>query len=156
MNSKKLNSLKLNAFLFLGIVLMMNIYTIGVAQDNDQPDSLVMKASVAHDYDVVLTNLVFNVQDILSSEYWGRNPFLPYANLRGGEVVQLNDVQADKNNRVFILEKILWKNGGKRAVINHHKIALGDTLKGHSINYIGVKVVILKSINDYVVLSLNE
>lgn len=155
--NKQLNPFPIRICWILFTILFMVHNAVCLAQVLSTDDSLRHELSVTKDdSDVVLSNLVFDLKDILANEYWGRNPFLPYANLRGGERIELNSVQADKNDRVFFLEQIYWIRNGKRAIINNQKLMSGDTIKGYHINYIGEKVVILKSKNDYVVLSLNE
>ncbi len=155
--NKQLNLFPIRICWILFSILFVMNNAVCLAQVLSNIDSSGYEISdTKNDSDVVLSNLVFDLKDILADEYWGRNPFLPYANLRGGERIELNSVQADKNDRVFFLEQIYWIRNGKRAIINKQKLMSGDTIKGYRINYIGEKVVILKSKNDYVVLSLNE
>ena len=157
---KRLGKWVLQTYLFFWGLFVMSFtidYQLCCAQEISKDDwSNHRQTKTQNDSDVVLANLIFDLQDILAAEYWGRNPFLPYANLQGGDKVELNSFQAGKNDRVFFLETIKWNRNGKNAIINHQKMALGDTLRDYTINYIGEKVVILKSKNDYVVLSLNE
>ncbi|MFZ5516330.1 MAG: hypothetical protein ACOY90_06805 [Candidatus Zhuqueibacterota bacterium] len=142
---------------WLMIFSVMMLITQSAAQDAGKDSAATAPLSVAeNDSDIVLSDLEFHVQEILSEECWGRNPFLPYANLQAAHVSRLNPVQAGVNDKVFVLEKIHWNRGGRSAIINHKKLATGDALNDYTVVYIGEAVVILQLKDDYVVLSLNE
>jgi len=142
---------------WLVIFSIMIFVTLSLAQKGAQDSAATAQLRVAeNDSDIVLSDLEFHAHEILSEECWGRNPFLPYANLQAVQTGGLNPVQAGVNDHVFVLEKIQWGHGGRLATINHKKMAYGDALNDYSVIYIGETVVILQLNDDYVVLSLNK
>lgn len=125
---------------------MIVLFLVAIANKEKNQNKAAPDIVMASPQDsvVILNEFDVSLQELISINRWGRNPFLPYYSLSTDDLLFSDLINSAYRPE---LKKIFCKRGSRQALLNNQMVEQGDKYLDMKVQYIGESIVILEK-ND--------